>query len=96
MGFGVDIRVDADADWRDVAGSGSDGAEFFQLGFALDVEAQDAGFERLQHLSAGFADARKNHLARVAAGGQYALQLAAGDDVKATALLGKKLQYRQR
>ena len=75
--FGVHVGVDAQADRRAQAQRGGHLAQHVQLGLALDVEAADARLQRLPHFGARLADARKNHLGRIPAGGQHALQLAA-------------------
>ncbi len=96
MGLGVDIGIDTDADRRHLAQGHGDPGQHIQLGFAFDVEAADAGRQRLLHFGAGLAHARKDHLAYIAACGQHALELAARDDVETATGLCKHLQHAQR
>jgi hypothetical protein len=91
---GVDIRVHAERDWRaDVSRSG-DAIDLLQLGFAFDVEGEDALRERVIDFVAGFTDTRKGATRRLAASLEHAKKLTAGDDVEARALLRKQAQDR--
>ena len=92
VGLGIDVGVDAQRDRRDVAADGGDGFDAVDFGQALDVEAFDAGFEGVADFVAAFADAGKHGFGRVAAGGNHARQLAAGNDVEAAAQFGKMAQ----
>ena len=86
MRLRVDVRIDAEADRRARPGARGDArARRSSSRRRLDVEAEDAGAERRLHLALGLADAREHDLARVAAGGEHARELAAGDDVEAAA-----------
>ena len=96
VGFGIDVGVDADADGGAQAHAGGNFGQHVQLGQAFDVEAADAGLQRLAHLGACLADAGENDFGRIATGGQRTLQLATGNDVEAAAGLGKYLQHGQR
>ena len=96
VGLRVHIGVDADAHRCNLAARQRHCAQHIQLGFALDVEASDTGIERLAHLGAGFAHARKNHLVRLATGSQHTAEFATRDDVKAATRLGEDLQHTQR
>jgi hypothetical protein len=70
--------------------------EHVELGFALDVEAGDAGRKGLAHFGAGLADAREDDLLRIGAHGQHAGQFAARDDVEAAAGFGEHAQHAER
>lgn len=88
MRLGVHVGVHADADRSLHAQLERHFVEHVDLGLALDVEAADAGLQRLAHFGARLAHAREDDLARIAAGGQHALQFTARDDVEAAALGG--------
>ena len=92
---GVDVGIDAQADARAPAGVARDLAQLLELADAFDVEAEDVGLERAPHLGARLADAREDDAGRVAAGGEDALELAAGDDVEAAAAAREPLQDRR-
>ena len=96
VGLRVHIGVDADAHRRDFAARQRHCAQHIQLGFALHIEASDTGIQRLAHLGAGFAHARKNHLVRLTTGSQHTAEFATRDDVKAATRLGEDLQHTQR
>ena len=83
VGLGVHVGVDADADRCAQAHGLGDFAEHLQLGLALDVEAANAGLQRLAHLGAGLAHAGED-LRRVAAGGHHAFS-SPPDDVDVAA-----------
>jgi hypothetical protein len=72
-----------------------DAIQTLQLAFRFDVEAMDARLKRGTHLGRSLADAGKQHLRRVAAGGEDARQLAAGDDVEARAEAREAVEQRQ-
>ena len=95
VGVGVDVGVHAEGDRRALAELGGHVVQAVELGGGFDVEAADAGLEGEAHLVDALADAREDHLARVAAGRQHAGQLAAGDDVEAGAELGEHRQDAQ-
>ena len=59
---------------------GRDLVEPVQLRDRFDVEAQDVMLKRQPHFVARFADAGKDHLARVAAGRNYPTRLDLFDD----------------
>ena len=96
MGAGVDVGVDADADGRLAAQLHGNLVEHVQFVDAFDVEAADAGLQRLAHFAAFLADAAEDDPGRVGPGCQGALEFTAGDDVEAAAGLGKHLQHGQR
>ena len=91
----VDVGIDAQAHARDLPRGHGDFRQRREFGFALDVEAQHAGVERLPHLGARLADAREDDLAGVAAGSDHARQLAARDDVESAACAREGLQHGQ-
>jgi len=43
--------------WRALAQAEGDLIEYFELGFAFDIEAADARLQRSEHLSTGLAHA---------------------------------------
>ena len=63
-----------------------------QLADRFDVETEDAGLERGAHFVCSFAYARKNHLARIAAGRQHPSEFAAGYDIEPRTELGKQVE----
>jgi len=77
VGFGVHVGVDADADRGATVFGQRHGVEYLQLGLALHVEAANACAQGLAHFGAGFAHARKDHLAGIAACGQHAVEFTA-------------------
>ena len=92
MRLRVDIGVHAQAHARSATVRVRHLSEPFELVFAFDVEAQHADLERARHFRARLANAGKDDAGRVAAGGQHALELAAGDDVEAAAVAREPLQ----
>ena len=94
--FRVDVGVDANADRGCQAHAERNARQHVQLGFTFNIEATDASFQGLTHLSAGFAYARKNNLCQLAIDCNDPLQLAARHNIKAAASLGKHLQNSQR
>ena len=92
MGLRVDVGIDAQADRRSLAALAGDFVQALQFGGGFDVEAEDAGVERLLHFGGGLADAREHDLLRIGTGGQHALQFAAGDDVEAGAHAGEQIE----
>ena len=74
---------------------GGDAFDALELAARLDVEAEDAGGERLTDLGFRLADAGEHHLARIAAGGDHARELAAGDDVEARAEAREHVEHRE-
>ena len=74
-------------------GHGVDQREFR---FRLAIEAVNAAGERVFHLGRGLTDTGEDHLRRVAAGLQYAIQLTAGNDIESRARLRQQRQYGER
>ena len=70
-----------------------DAGDSMQFGAGLDVDHQDAGFDRRLQLLVGLAHAGKNDLARVGAGLHAAHQLADRHDIEARAHRGEKLEH---
>ena len=93
MGFGVDIRVDAQADRRGHAHFSGNPAQQFQFWRGFNVEAQNTGLQCLAHLGGGLADAGKHHFARIASGCDDTRQFAARYDVKTAAQARKNVEY---
>ena len=96
VGLRVDVGVDANAHGSEFAAGERHLTQHIEFGFALHIEAGDSRIQRLAHLGAGFAHARKNHFIGLPTSGQHAREFAARDNVKATTGLGKHLQHRQR
>jgi hypothetical protein len=63
MGAGIDIGIDAEGDWGLLAGLDGALVEDFELRLGFDVEAVDAGFQRVVHLMRGLADAGEHDAA---------------------------------
>ena len=82
MRFGIDIRIDAQADRRALAKAGGDAGQTIQLAGGFDVEAEDARLQRGFHFRFGFTDAGEDDLFRVTAGGEHTRQLATRNDVE--------------
>ena len=95
VGLRVDIGIDAQADGRLLADAGGDLVKRNQLRLGFNVEHQDAGIECVLDLFLFLAHAGKNDLFRIGAHFQRAKQFAAGHDVEAAPLLGKRAQERQ-
>ena len=57
MGSGINIRVDAEGDMRDLASLDGAGIQKFQFRLGFDVEAVDASLKRQIHFARGFANA---------------------------------------
>ena len=70
--------------------------EMLELARRFDVEAEDAGGERRFHFGVALADAGEHDLARIAAGGDDARELAAGHDVEAAAEPREQVEDRER
>ena len=97
MRLGEDVGVDAEGDLGGLACGAGPLAEDLELGFALYVEEEDVGAEGCVHLPDLLADAGEDDAAERCWGGAAdALQLAAGDDVEAAALLGEQLEDGER
>ena len=63
-----------------------------ELGLRLDVELQDAGIDRGGHLTARLPDAGKDNLLRRDPRFKSAVQLAAGNDIRAGAVFSEEAQ----
>ena len=85
MRLRVDVGVHADRHRCALPRLGGDALDALELAGRLDVEAEDAGGERLADLGLRLADAGEHHLARIGARRDDARELAAGDDVEARA-----------
>lgn len=94
MGARIHVRIDAEGDMGPFAGLDGAQIEDFQLRLGFDVEAIDAGFQRVIHFRHGLADAGKHDAACRHAGCKRAAQFATGDDVDARAELRQRLQHR--
>ena len=72
-------------------------AQHLELGFALDVEAADAGLAAPARISARVLPTPEKMMSRrLGADGQHALEFAARDDVEAAAGLREHLQHAER
>ena len=89
VGFGIDIRVDADAHGRALAHFQRHGVEGVQLRQAFDIEAANAGFQGKAHLGACFAYARKDDGFGFGANQQRTLNFTSRNGVKTTVSAGK-------
>ena len=97
MGFGEDVRVDAEGEAGAAAHVRGTACEQVELGFGLHVEKQDAGFEGGVELRLLLADAGEYRAAERLAGYFVdACELTAGDDVEACAFGRKQLEERER
>ena len=73
-----------------------DRGEALELARGLDVEAQDAGVERRPPSRLRVLPTPENTtLSRIAAGGEHARELAAGDDVEAAAETREQIEHRE-
>jgi len=95
VGTGVDVGVHPQRDGGAHALFGGDFLQALQLVGGLDVEAVHADFQRAAHVVARFAHAGKDHLAGIAASGEYTLEFAAGHDVEAGAQARQQVEYAQ-
>src|ERR1019366_24176 len=95
MRGGIDIRVHAERETRRDAEFRRNGVDFRKLRFRLAIEVADAVVERQLDFRSRFADAGEHDTGRIAAGLQYTVQLAAGDDVEAGAGAGQQRQNAQ-
>lgn len=94
MGARIHIRIDAEGDMRPLAGLDGAQIEDFQFRFGFDVEAIDAGFQRVIHFRHGLADTGEHDAACGHAGSQCTAQFAAGDHVDAGTEFRQRLQHR--
>jgi len=85
MGAGIHVWIDPQGNRRLHAQFGGDLLQTLQLVGGLDVEAVHTDFQRAAHVVASLADAGEDDAARLAAGGEHALQFTARDDVEARA-----------
>ena len=95
MGLGVDIRVDAKRHRRNLSHFAGHAIQTMQLAKRFDVEAKNAGLDCRAHLVCRFPHAGKDCLARIAAGGKYARELTAGNNIETGAELGKQVENGQ-
>ena len=97
MGLGEDVGIDAESEaGLELELCGARG-EQIELGFALHVELENAGFERVVDLRRGFAHAGEDDaIDGFGRCGENALEFAAGDDVKSGAVLSQQLENGQR
>ena len=93
MGAGVDVRVHAQGNRRALAEAGGHFLQALQFLGGFDVEAVHADFQGATHVLAALADTGEDDLARLAAGGQHALQFTARDDVEAGAQARQQVQH---
>ncbi len=91
----IDVGIHAQRDGSPAPQPARDDRDPRQLRGALDVEHPHARLERERDLLVGLADAGEHHLARIPAGAEHAVQLAARDDVEAGAEPREEAQHRQ-
>ena len=94
MRMRVDIRVDAQCDWRAHFLCAGYALDQIQFSFTLDVEAVDALLQSILNFLTGFADAREGAFGRIAARREHTKQLATGNDVEAGARTYEQVQDR--
>ncbi|MOA00335.1 hypothetical protein D3C78_1196930 [compost metagenome] len=94
VGARVHVRIDAEGDMRPLAHFHGAQVKDFQLRLGFDVEAVDAGFQRVIHFRHGLADAGKHDAACRHAGCKRPAQFAARHDIDARAELCQRLQHR--
>ena len=91
----IEIGINTQADRRAMLHAARDLGHAMQFRTRLDVDHEDAGFERGGDLLVGLADAGEHDLARVRADPQASHQLADGDDVEARAHRREQFQDAQ-
>ena len=97
MGFREHIGVDAKSEASLVLELCGARGEQIELGFALHVEFENSGLEGVVDLGLSFAHAGEDDtINRFGRGGEDAVELATGDNVKAGAVRGQQLENRQR
>ncbi len=96
VGLGVHVGIDTNADRCAQSHGLGHFAQHVEFCLALHVEAANADLQRLAHFCARLAYAGKDHLRRVAAGRNHALQFAGRNDIEAAAMAGEKLQDSER
>ncbi len=94
MRLGVDVGVDAQRNARRAAQAHGFLAQDFELGLALDIEAEDVLLKRKGDLIARLADPGKDDLGGRHTGSPRAPELALGDDVHAGSEARKRRQHR--
>ena len=92
MGFRVDVGINAQADRRILCALSGNIVQAFEFRNRFDVEAENASIQRLFHFRSGLPDTGKNDFLRVSPGGQHALQLATGNDVKTGTQSGEQIE----
>ncbi len=70
VGFGIDMRVDADRDAGLFAHVEGNPVEFFEFRDAFDIDLGDIGIKGFAHFGIGLANAGKNDFARCDTGAQ--------------------------
>src|SRR5579863_2159041 len=93
MAADVDIGIDPDRDRHRATGCRCDGTQPPQFRHRLDVELMDVASDRAFELGPRLADAGEDDPLGRDAGGERALQLASGDDIRSGAELGKNAEY---
>ncbi len=78
----IEIGIYAQTDRRAMLHAARDLCHAMQFGARLDVDHQDAGFERCRDLFIGLTDAGENNLARIGPDPQASHQLADRDDIE--------------
>src|SRR4026209_648896 len=82
LGTRVDVGIDAQRDRRAPAKAARYLVNAGELGLGFNVDTADALLQRELDLGFALAHTREKRLARVAAGGEHARELSAGDDVE--------------
>ena len=93
VGVGGDVGVDAQGDGRNFLQAGGDAVDALQFRFALAVEGVNVLPQGEFNFLFRLAHAGEDAAARVAAGGDDALQVAGADDVEAAAGIGEHAEH---
>src|SRR5687768_10099397 len=95
MRLRIDIRIHAKGDRCTPAEAARHPVDAGELGFGLEVEAAYAALEREPDLVRGLADARKENLGGIGAGGEHARELPCRDDVEPGAATCEQREQRE-
>src|SRR3954471_7962043 len=90
----IHIRIYTDRDGGGAPQGRTDTRDLGDFCFGLTVEAVDTLVERIPDLLCGLAYAGKDHRTGLRTSGQYAVQLATGNDIKPSPCFGQRCQDR--
>jgi hypothetical protein len=88
MGFGIDSRIHAHGDSRDLSQARRHPVDALQLRLAFHIEAVNALPESEFYFSFGLADSSEDAFFGIAPRRNHTLEFAAADDVESTAEIG--------